>query len=108
MHQRQRSCYKGIYCRGVTIYGAGGAVVFIRRSYSRAATISRILYQDPFTIAYNIRGRLLKVQRGNRVFPVVFPVGGASLVASPLRSDYPSYAPVLPSNNDVIEQQVAK
>ena len=67
--------------------------VFIRRSYSRAATISRILYQDPFTIAYNIRGRLLKVRRGNRVFPVVFPVGGASLVASPLRSDYPCYAP---------------
>ena len=33
------------------------------------------------------------MQQGNRVFPVVFPVGGASLVASPLRSDYPSYAP---------------
>ena len=29
------------------------------------------------------------------VFPVVFPVGGASLVASPLHSDYPSYAPEL-------------
>ena len=35
------------------------------------------------------------MQQGNRVFPVVFPVGGASLVASPLRSDYPSYAPGL-------------
>ena len=33
------------------------------------------------------------MRRGNTAFPVVFPVGGASLVASPLRSDYPSYAP---------------
>ena len=32
---------------------------------------------------------LLRVRRGNTVFPVVFPVGGASL---PLRSDYPSYS----------------
>ena len=53
---------------------------YLRVSYSRAA----ILFHP---------GWLFKVRRGNTAFPVVFPVGGASLVASPLRSDYPSYAP---------------
>ena len=67
--------------------------VFIRGSYSRAAIIITIYYFTNLTRTIPERGRLAARKYGNSV-----PVGGASLVASPRRSDYPSYAPEYTQN----------
>ena len=74
--------------------------VFIRGSYSRAAIIINF---TNLTSTIPERGRLAARKYGNSV-----PVGGASMVASPHRSDYPSYAPAFTIPATPIKQQLLK